>query len=295
VGLETPNDEMDRSLFCAATKVTVGDGHKASFWSSSWLDARPPKLIAPLIYEASKRKKRTVHDALVNNTWIVEVAIEGFTIDHMSQFITLWTLLQDVILLPGTPDVISWTLTANGAYSAGSAYKAQFQGSTSCSFKQIVWKAWAPPKCRFFAWLAVQNRLWTSDRLAIRGWPHQPNCQLCRCQLETARHILFECRYSRRVWQQAASWLSCPSLLTDLGTGRDTVLQYWHAITASPSACPKGLQTAVTLIGWELWKERNARVFNNKAYTPSTLMQRIKDEGANWIVAGAKHLAVITS
>jgi hypothetical protein len=92
---------------------------------------------------------------LVNNTWIAEVAVEGFTINHMSQFITLWTLLQDVILLPGTPDVISWTLTANGAYSAGSAYKAQFQGSTSCSFKQIVWKAWAPPKCRFFAWLAV--------------------------------------------------------------------------------------------------------------------------------------------
>jgi hypothetical protein len=57
VGLETPNDEMDRSLFCAATKVTIGDGYKASFWSSSWLDARPPNLIALLIYEASKRKK----------------------------------------------------------------------------------------------------------------------------------------------------------------------------------------------------------------------------------------------
>jgi hypothetical protein len=57
VGLETPNDEVDQILFCAATKVTIGHGHKASFWSSSWLDARPPNLIALLIYEASKRKK----------------------------------------------------------------------------------------------------------------------------------------------------------------------------------------------------------------------------------------------
>jgi hypothetical protein len=91
------------------------------------------------------------------------------------------------------------------------------------------------------------------------------------------------------------SWLSCPSLLNDLGTRRDTVLQYWHAITASSSAYPKGLQTAVILIRWELWKERNARFFNNKASTPLALMQRIKDEGINWIVAGAKHLAEITS
>ncbi|XP_071685055.1 uncharacterized protein [Lolium perenne] len=213
----------------------------------------------------------------------------------MTQFITLWCMLQNVALLPGTPDAISWTLTADGIYSAGSAYKAQFQGATSCSFKQIVWKAWVPPKCRFFAWLAVQNRLWTSDRLAIRGWPHQPNCQLCRCQPETARHILFECRYSKRIWQQTASWLHCPSLLNDLGSGRDTVLQYWHAIAASPSTSRKGLQTAVILVGWEIWKERNARVFNNKASTPMALMQKIKDEAANWIAAGAKHLAVVSS
>jgi hypothetical protein len=50
------------------------------------------------------------------------------------------------------------------------------------------------------------------------------------------------------------------------------------------------------------WNIRNyryvgdvSRVFNNKASTPSVLMQRIKDEGANWIIAGAKHLAGITS
>jgi hypothetical protein len=64
---------------------------------------------------------------------------------------------------------------------------------------------------------------------------------------------------------------------------------------ASPSTCPKGLQPTVILIGWELRKERNATVFNNKASTPLALMQKIKDEGRNWIIVGAKHLAEITS
>jgi hypothetical protein len=112
---------------------------------------------------------------------------------------------------------------------------------------------------------------------------------------ETTRHILFECRYSKRIWQQTASWLFCPSLVQDMGSGRETVLQYWNAITSSPTAHPFQLKTAVTLITWELWKERNTRVFNNSASTPLALMQKIKEESKNWILTGAKKLAVITS
>jgi hypothetical protein len=55
------------------------------------------------------------------------------------------------------------------------------------------------------------------------------------------------------------------------------------------------LKSAVTLITWELWKERNARVFSNKASMPLAVMQKIKDESKNWILAGAKHLADITT
>ncbi|XP_051229628.1 uncharacterized protein [Lolium perenne] len=117
---------MDRSLFCAATRVTLGDGHKTSFWHSSWLDARTSKLVAPLIHEVSERKNRTVHDALANNRWIADVAVSTFTVKHMSLFITLWGMLQDIALLPRTMDAISWNLTADGVYFAGSAYKAQF-------------------------------------------------------------------------------------------------------------------------------------------------------------------------
>ncbi|XP_071680109.1 uncharacterized protein [Lolium perenne] len=160
-----------------------------------------------------------------------------------------------------------------------------------CSFGNIVWKTWAPLKCRFFAWLAVQNRLWTADRLAKRGWPHPPTCQLCRCSPETARHLLFECRFSKRIWNAAASWLSCPDLIRNIGTGRPKVLDYWQAIARTPTSSTKGLRTAIVLIAWEIWKERNERVFNNKSSLPSEIMLRIRDEGKDWILAGAKGLA----
>jgi hypothetical protein len=37
LGLDTPNNNTERDLFNAATWVTLEDGLKASFWSSSWL------------------------------------------------------------------------------------------------------------------------------------------------------------------------------------------------------------------------------------------------------------------
>jgi hypothetical protein len=291
VGSETPIDASDLDLFNAATTVTIGDGAKASFWSSSWLNGTPPKDMAPLIYVASKRKNRTVRDALEDHNWVADVSVEAFTVDHMEQYVRLWDLLSAVQLSPGTEDSIVWTLTPNGCYTASSAYKAQFLPALPCSFGNIVWKPWAPPKCRFFAWLAVQNRLWTADRLAKRGWPHQPFCQLCRCSQETARHLLFECRFSKRIWIAAASWLDCPDLIRCLGAGRSKVMDYWHAIAKTTTSSPKGLRTAIMLISWEIWKERNERVFNNKSSLPSVVMQKIKDEGKDWVLAGAKNLA----
>ncbi|KAK1610430.1 hypothetical protein QYE76_034103 [Lolium multiflorum] len=291
VGSETPIDASDLDLFNAATLVTIGDGAKASFWSSSWLNGTPPKDLAPLIYVASKRKNRTVRDALEGHNWVADISVEAFTVDHMEQYVRLWDLLSAVQLSPGTEDSIVWTLTPKGCYTASSAYKAQFLPALPCSFGNIVWKPWAPPKCRFFAWLAVQNRLWTADRLAKRGWPHQPSCQLCRCSPETARHLLFECRFSKRIWIAAASWLDCPDLIRCLGAGRSRVLDYWHAIAKTPTSSPKGLRTAIMLISWEIWKERNERVFNNKSSLPLVVMQKIKDEGKDWVLAGAKNLA----
>jgi predicted negative regulator of RcsB-dependent stress response len=78
-----------------------------------------------------------------------------------------------------------------------------------------------------------------------------------------------------------------------LGSGRETVLHYWSAIAKALTSSPKSLLSAIALITWEIWKERNARVFNNKAYLVTTLMEKIKDEGKDWIMTGANCQAEI--
>ena len=88
-------------------------------------------------------------------------------------------------------DKIVWNLTGSGEYSSSSsAYKAQFFGALRPNMNKVVWKVWAPPKVKLFAWLAIQNRLWTADRLEKRG---------CKQTMETAAHLFFQCRLSKRV------------------------------------------------------------------------------------------------
>jgi hypothetical protein len=124
VGTETPNDATDRELFNVATRVTIGDGSKASFWSSSWLDDTAAKILAPLIFKASRRKNRTVYDALEGQNWVADINVDSFTAEHLEQYVRLWDILSVVQLSPGTSDSIIWTMSPNGCYSTSSAYRA---------------------------------------------------------------------------------------------------------------------------------------------------------------------------
>jgi hypothetical protein len=74
-----------------------------------------------------KKKKWTVAQALHNDEWITKLS-DAVTIskDHPAQFVQFWALIQRVHLVEGAEDNITWKLTANGQYSAASAYKLQF-------------------------------------------------------------------------------------------------------------------------------------------------------------------------
>jgi hypothetical protein len=147
-------DDEDKLLFAAWTTIVLRDGKKTSFWDSGWIQGRRPKDIAPTLFQASRKKKRSVYDAQSNNNWIHNLSFNGqVTNDLLDAFVELWSLVQAVHLQPQQEDTIIWKLTKSGTYSATSAYKAQFLGCAATPTISSIWKSWAPPKCKFFAWL----------------------------------------------------------------------------------------------------------------------------------------------
>lgn len=80
-GLQIQAGNEDRHVFNAATRVDLGNGCSASLWSSRWLDGDVPAKMFLDLFKHSKRKNRTMAEALSNNGWVRDV-------DHnMSQHI----------------------------------------------------------------------------------------------------------------------------------------------------------------------------------------------------------------
>src|SRR6185312_11745460 len=143
----------------------IGDGRKTQFWDSAWMQGCRPRDVAPSLFEISKRKNRTLYEALHANTWIRDIDLQHptFSAHHFAEFVQVWKETQQIHLRSGVQYEIAWKLTESKQYSASSAYHAQFLGASSPNFTELIWRAWAPPKCKFFSWLAIQNRLWMAD------------------------------------------------------------------------------------------------------------------------------------
>ena len=163
--------------------------------------------------------------------------------------------------MEGTTDDITWKFTTSGFYTAASAYKAQFEGLTRSSMPEMVWKNWAPPKCKLFAWLVLQNRVWTADRLHRRGWPNCGLCQLCKREDESAAHLFFRCRFTIRVWNMVIAWLGLSAINTSQWHSFSSMKDWWNSVIYTNGTRRKSMASLIMLICWEVWTERNARVF----------------------------------
>lgn len=136
----------------------------------------------------------SVHDRLRLSGWIRQ--IKGpFSLAMIVQFCSLWSRVQihGSLRLNG-PDSFRWIWTALGIYSVS------LVGLTSMPNTEEVWGPRAPSQLKFFTWLVVNNRFWTSNRLLKRGLPHQPCYPLCLQEPETISYLLIQRSYARSVW-----------------------------------------------------------------------------------------------
>jgi hypothetical protein len=152
-------------------------------------------------------------------------------------------------------------------------------------------KTFAPPRCRFFAWLVAKRRCWTADRLRSRGLPHPDRCVLCDQHEETIDHILIACPESRQLWWVVLSSIGLPQCLP---LNEDSFyLWLCNSRLKVGAASRRGFDTIATLTAWTIWKERNNRVFNSQQRPWSEIARAMAAEATLWRLAHAA-LPVLT-
>ncbi|KAI4973360.1 hypothetical protein ZWY2020_029068 [Hordeum vulgare] len=204
------------------------------------------------------------------------------------ELIHLSDMLSHTHLTTSERDSITWKLTNDGTYSARSAYNFQFEGLVSSDMYTAVWRSWAPTKCKIFLWMALQCKILTADVLLSRGWDNNYFCPLCIRSLETTSHLLYECPWSRKVWDGLAVAANLTSLNPQSWLAETTLREWFPSLTdyVMEERRKKGAKALAILICWELWLERNRRIFQQKELPVPILISRIRDEAATWKLAG---------
>ena len=115
------------------------------------------------------------------------------------------------------------------------------------------------------------------DNLALRGWPHDPICKLCRIHPETVQHLLLECSFATAVREQVFAWngtIGRPPTDTSLG-----INSWWEeAIRTIPKEKRREASGAFIYSMWGTWKERNRRTFRNTALLPVQVALLVREE-----------------
>ena len=121
-----------------------------------------------LLLSTRVKNRRTVAEGITNNNWLRDVpgtlAYRG-----ARECLALWAAIQSVDRAVNSLDVFSWPWSRSGAYTASSTYGMLMQGQEGFPMAEAIWQSGAPPKTKLFLWLAVQKRIWTSDRWVRHG------------------------------------------------------------------------------------------------------------------------------
>jgi hypothetical protein len=119
------------------------------------------------------------------------------------------------------------------------------------------------PKITLFLWLVLHSSILTWDNLLKRGFTGPSICTLCGGAEETLNHLLNTCPYTAQVWDQVAIIMRTSDRLRD--SVIDT-LSNWRDKAFSSPYLNRVWQLLPGFVLWQIWKERNRRIFRNQAH-----------------------------
>jgi hypothetical protein len=203
----------------------------------------------------------------------------------LGQYLCLCDIVYSIQLQPDVPDSMVWRHSVDGSFSTAGAYSLFFAANIRFPCANAIWKSKATPRCKFFMWLVVHQRCLTADNLQRRGWPNTATCQLCLAAPETCTHLFLHCPFSIQLWQVVKDWARADFPSPDASFS--STEEWWLLVRKrAPKSVRRDFDAVVILVHWRIWKERNARVFENKQQSVPEVFEMIREELRTWRAAG---------
>ncbi|KAJ9561536.1 hypothetical protein OSB04_006696 [Centaurea solstitialis] len=240
-------------------RVCVGNGHSTNAWEANWLSCGPLSSFIPA---------RAIHDIGLSLSSSVSELHERFNDQWPSVWLIRFPGLANVAFPAWNDDDdrLEWVHNDSiSTFSVGLAYRSFQPDMDLVTWSDAVWFKGHIHKHAFCMWLACWKRLPTQDRLRL--WKEEPpdyNCSLCHNIEDSHSHLFFGCNVASQIWlgvTLAIGWMDAPTLLTDaLEVVRSKALIHRLALSASV---------------YEIWMERNKRLFTNEKRAVVQIVQQI--------------------
>ncbi|KAL5697583.1 hypothetical protein ACHQM5_028709 [Ranunculus cassubicifolius] len=142
----------------------------------------------------------------------------------------------------------------------------------------LIWLKDVPSRINFFLWVLAKDRVLTHENLRRRGYHLCSKCVFCEKETETRNHLFLSCPVIMEIWEfvfgvfgvhRPSSWTvenilaaNAEVQFTDIGK------VYWKFIRHATF--------------WEIWLERNNRIFEETKLESWRLIDRIKKSIWRW-------------
>lgn len=141
-----------------------------------------------------------------------------------------------------------------------------------------------PYRVRVFAWLLNKSAILPRDRLQARGWqgPGPGRCILCYKNIENMNYIFFECPYTTQLWQHIHIRVSKLQNMEIIRNAEGI----WRVAKWGMGRINKrnlfNIRSMLMVVIWNIWLERNRRIFNNAQLNTIALLAQVEDNIVSW-------------
>ncbi|KAJ8628306.1 hypothetical protein MRB53_021613 [Persea americana] len=244
----------------------IGDGRTIEIWEDKWLQCIPGRKpngpIVKFVRELIDEDRSWWNESIINGDFDAET---GRVIKQM----VLGTL--------NSPDSVRWNETSTGEYSVSLACalelrrqkaKEEEEASDAEESKGMwrrIWKLKIMGSVHHFRWWACNEASRTRQNLQRRKTLEDPRCRICKGEVETTTHILWDCPMARSVWSLSRSKLQ----------KRHVSMEEFQLVTKSLMEMMSREELEEwAVLSWSIWNASNSFIHNGAQVCPPVIFDK---------------------
>ncbi|CAL0327859.1 unnamed protein product [Lupinus luteus] len=209
----------------------VGNGTTISYWFDNWLGTPLVETLhIPNHLHNSLWAK--VFDFIQDQHWIIpNWLMQGFP-DTFQSMIRVHVNHSD------HKDQLAWVHTSDGHLTMKAAYNFYNPTQNPTNWCNEIWSMAIPPTKSFNTWRLINNRMPTDENLQKRGITLASICDLCHSNVDSSKHLFFECSFAISLWSWLSNIFGCNLLKTSVINILQSSMATWskhlkHIISAA--------------------------------------------------------------